>query len=125
MASRATAKNIVPVYKTDDANFESDFARLVNRRTQDVEDVDETVHAIIERVRGGGHEELVACVKEFDGSDIDALEVTREEWDEAAEDIDPADRAVNRLQRPKLVSLKHSSWGIAPGIFIDPLRLIA
>lgn len=93
MASRATAKNIVPVYKTDDANFEAEFARLANRRTLDAEDVDETVRAIIERVRTGGHEELVACVKEFDGSGIDALEVTREEWDEAADEIDPADRA--------------------------------
>ena len=83
MASRTTAKNIVPVYKTDDANFEAEFARLVNRRTEDTEDVDESVRAIIERVRGGGHDELVACVKEFDGSNIDELEVTREEWDEA------------------------------------------
>lgn len=93
MASRTTSKNIVPVLKTDDANFEEDFAKLTNRRTQDAEDVDETVRAIIERVCGGGHEELVACVKEFDGSNLDVLEVTREEWDEAGEEIDPADRA--------------------------------
>jgi len=93
MASRATAKNIVPVLKTDDANFETEFAALVNRRMLDGEDVDESVRAIIDRVRGGGHEELVACVKEFDGSGLAKLEVTREEWDEAADEIDPADRA--------------------------------
>ena len=38
MASRTTAKNIVPVYKTDDANFEAEFSRLVNRRTQDTDE---------------------------------------------------------------------------------------
>jgi len=93
MASRATAKNIVQVLKTDDDNFEAAFAKLVDRRTQDAENVDDSVRAILKRVREGGHEALIECVKEFDGSGLDVLEVTREEWDEAAEEIDPADRA--------------------------------
>ena len=93
MASRSTAKHIVTVLKADDADFAEAFGKLIRRREIGSEDVDETVLNIIDRVRGGGHVELLACVREFDGAEISALEVTREEWDEAAEEIDPADRA--------------------------------
>ena len=48
---------------------------------------------IVDRVRDGGDPELVACVRKFDGAGVENLEVTREEWDLAAESIDPADRA--------------------------------
>ena len=37
--------------------------------------------------------DLLACVREYDGAEIDQLEVTREEWEEGVEAVDPADRA--------------------------------
>ncbi|MFQ5416938.1 MAG: histidinol dehydrogenase, partial [Myxococcota bacterium] len=48
---------------------------------------------IVERVRDGGDDELMACVRKFDGNKLDVLEVTPEEWEEGCDTIDPADRA--------------------------------
>ena len=93
MASRTTAKGVLPVLKTDASDFERSFERLVRRRDRDAQDVERAARKIIERVRDGGDDELLACVRKFDGAKLDALEVTREEWDEAAESVDPADRA--------------------------------
>lgn len=93
MAARTTAKNIIPLLTANTAGFEAKFDKLVNRRRTSEEDVAGTVTKIIERVRDGGHEELLACIKKFDGSKIDALEVTREEMEAAGDAIDPADRA--------------------------------
>ena len=70
MASRASAKGVLPVLKTADANFEAAFEKIVNRRDQEAENVEKTVRRIMERVRSGGDDELVACV--LDG---DTLEV--------------------------------------------------
>ena len=89
----AKAKGIVPVLKVGTPEFEGAFQKLMNRRDNESQDVEKVVRKIIERVRDGGHKELIACVKKYDGSGLDALEVTREEWDEAADTIDPADRA--------------------------------
>jgi histidinol dehydrogenase len=93
MASRSTAKGVLAVLQTDGAGFERSFQKLLRRRDSDVQDVEKTVRRIMERVREGGDEELLACVRKFDGARLDALEVTREEWEEAGETIDPADRA--------------------------------
>ncbi len=93
MAIRGTKKGLLPVLKTDDPGFDRAFEKLALRRESDAEDVERSVRKIIERVREGGDEELLACVRKFDGAKIDALEVTREEWDEVAEAFDPADRA--------------------------------
>ncbi len=93
MASRATTKGILPVLKADDASFEKAFAQLEQRREENVEDVEKTVRRLIGRVREGGDKELLACVRKFDGSKVSDLEVTPEEWDEACERVDGADRA--------------------------------
>ncbi len=93
MASRTTAKAVLPVLETGDPGFEAAFAKLERRREQGSEDVEQDVRRIVERVREGGDEELLACVREYDGAEIDRLEVTREEWDEGVEAVDPADRA--------------------------------
>lgn len=96
MASRSKAKGIVPVLYTDSADFEKDFARLVDRRHSDVDDVEKVVRKIIDRVREGGDDELLALVRKHDQSKIanaKQLEVGNEEMEEAAERIDPADRA--------------------------------
>ena len=96
MASHSKAKGIVPVLRTDSANFETDFARLVDRRHTDVADVEKVVRKIIDRVRGGGDSELLALVRKFDQTkiaNVKQLEVSNEELEEAGEVIDPADRA--------------------------------
>jgi histidinol dehydrogenase len=93
MASRTTAKGVLPVLKSDAADFEADFEKLACRRRREAEDVDRSVRRILERVREGGDAELFACIQKFDRAKLASLEVTREEWDEAADTIDPADRA--------------------------------
>jgi histidinol dehydrogenase len=93
MATRANKKGLLPILKTDDPGFERAFAKLSRRRDIEAEDVERSVRKIIDRVREGGDAELLACVRKYDGARIDALEVTREEWDEVAEAFDPADRA--------------------------------
>ncbi|MDJ0849026.1 MAG: histidinol dehydrogenase [Myxococcota bacterium] len=94
MATRATTKKgLLPVLKTDDPGFERAFEKLARRRDIEAEDVERNVRKIIERVREGGDEELLACVRKFDGAKVDKLEVTPEEWDEVADAFDPADRA--------------------------------
>ncbi|HXV37533.1 MAG TPA: histidinol dehydrogenase, partial [Myxococcota bacterium] len=96
MASRTTAKGIVPVLRTDSPDFAKAFAALVDRRRSDAEDVEKVVRKIIERVREGGDAELLSLVRKLDQSKIGSskqLEVTSREWEAAGEAIDPADRA--------------------------------
>ena len=96
MASRATSKGIVPVIRTSDADFEASFFKMIERRHQEAEDIEKAVRKILNRVRDGGDEELLACVRKFDGAKIESiedLEVTNDERDAAAEQIDGADRA--------------------------------
>ena len=60
MASRAT--KLLRVIKSDDAQFKSAFAALCDRAVErSVAEKD--VRKIIERVRGGGDEELLALVR--------------------------------------------------------------
>ena len=94
MASRTTpAKGIVSVLRSDAPGFEAAFRSLSDRRSQSGDNVDKVVRKIVERVRDGGDAELRACIKKFDGAKLDEFEVTRDEWDEAADTIDAADRA--------------------------------
>ena len=92
MAGQSTEKGVLPVLRSDAAGFDSAFERLVRRR-DDAADEERSVRRIIERVRGGGDKGLLACIGKFDKAKLDALEVRRDEWDEAGEAIDAADRA--------------------------------
>ncbi len=93
MASRASSKALLPVIKTDDSKFEALFKKLTERRYCDDDAVEKTVRKIIERVREGGDEELIALTKKFDGAKLKELEITSNEWDEGVDAVDPADRA--------------------------------
>jgi histidinol dehydrogenase len=93
MATRSSGKGVLSVLKSDASGFEAAFAKLVHRRRQEGEDVSRTVRRILDRVKSGGDRELLACVRKYDGAKVDVLEVTNEEWDEAAEAVDPANRA--------------------------------
>jgi histidinol dehydrogenase len=92
MAARTASKGVLPVLRADAPDFEASFEKLVHRR-QRVSDVEKVVRKIVDRVREGGDKDLVACIRKFDGSKAETLEVTKEEWDEGCETIDPADRA--------------------------------
>jgi histidinol dehydrogenase len=92
-AARESSKLVLPMLKTSDSGFERAFAKLVNRREEGQDDVAKTVRRIIDRVRSHGDSELRALTKKFDGATLGAFEVGREEFEEAGEAIDPADRA--------------------------------
>jgi histidinol dehydrogenase len=92
MAGRTSAK-AVKVLKTDAASFAAEWRDVCNRRERQGDDIGKSVEKIISQVRTEGDEALLACVKKYDGADLSALEVTREEWDEGCEAVDPVDRA--------------------------------
>jgi len=135
MASRSTAKGIVPVLRSDGAGFESAFNELIDRRHVDDGDIDKTVRKILDRVKEGGDEELLALVRKYDKSKIEsaeAIEVQPEEWEESIEGVDPADRAalgksamrVREFHRKRIPS----SWEVREeggGIFGHRVRPLA
>lgn len=91
--SARTSKAILSVLRSDERGFDRAFAELVERRARRDESVERSVRRIVERVRAGGDEELLACVRRYDGARLEAVEVQKEEWDRAVEIVDPADRA--------------------------------
>ena len=64
-----------------------------SERSEFADEVDRTVRKIVARVRDGGDAELLACIRKFDGAKLEEIEVQPNEWDEACEAVDPADRA--------------------------------
>ncbi len=94
MASRASsAKGGIAFLQHGEAGFERAFAKLCSRRAAQDEAIEKTVRKIVEDVRDGGDAALLAYTKKLDGADVDALEVTRKEWDAACDRVAPADRA--------------------------------
>lgn len=91
--TRSGGKWALRTLASGDAGFGRAFDELVRRREAGREDVEKAARRILERVREGGDDELVACVRKFDGAKLDAVEVTKAEWDEAVGRVDPADRA--------------------------------
>jgi histidinol dehydrogenase len=83
----------IAILRSDEAGFAAAFERLCRRRQATSQDVEKTVRRILDRVREGGDAEVLALTRKYDGARLRALEVTREEWDEAVERVDPADRA--------------------------------
>jgi histidinol dehydrogenase len=92
-ARRSSAKGLLRVLRTEDSSFEGEFEKLVRRRDASDDTVERNVRRIIERVRETGDAEVLALTRKHDGAKLASLEVTREEWDEAVERVDPADRA--------------------------------
>jgi histidinol dehydrogenase len=92
MAAKASAK-LMRVIKSDDANFAADWHSVCNRRVDSVLDVEKDVAKIIAEVRANGDDALRAFIKKFDGASLERFEVTPEEWDDACEQVDSADRA--------------------------------
>jgi len=101
MASRSTARTatgksagkLLGVLKTSDPSFEESFRALCDRPAPLPGAADKDLLKTIRRVRDGDEDELLAIVRKSSGSRIDALEVARDEWDDACEQVDPAARA--------------------------------
>lgn len=93
MASRASRKGLLTVLQTSEAGFERAFARFCERRSELDANLERTVRKIVEKVREGGDAEVLAHTRRLDKAKLDALEVDRDEWEAACEQVDPADRA--------------------------------
>jgi len=63
--------------------------RLFNRRPSDEPQLQASVTDILHRVRRDGDEALRFMAREFDGVELEALEVPPEVWEEALEALDP------------------------------------
>ena len=92
MAAKASTK-IMRVIKSDSAKFAEEWQQVCNRRVDSVLDVEKDVAKIVAEVRAKGDVALRGFIKKFDGPDLEKFEVTSEEWDDACEVVDPADRA--------------------------------
>jgi histidinol dehydrogenase len=67
--------------------------RLLSRAPDDEGQVRDATRGILDRVRAEGDDALRAFAREFDGVDLEALEVPREDWNAALEALDPAVRS--------------------------------
>lgn len=92
-ANAGTTKLAIRMLVSSEPGFARAFNALVRRRETDRGETEKAAEKIVERVRDGGDEELLACVRKFDGAKVDALEVTAEEWERGVAALDPADRA--------------------------------
>ena len=92
MAAKTSTKPM-RVLKHDDAKFREEWQAVCDRREDSVLDVEQDVAKIIAAVRKGGDEALLKFVQKYDGSGLAAVEVTSEEWDDACDRVDSADRA--------------------------------
>ena len=91
--ARAGSARLMRVLESGSKGFESVWTGVCRRRSEESDGVEKATRKIIERVRTGGDAELLACVKKFDGAQVENLEVSSEEWEEACEVVDPAVRA--------------------------------
>lgn len=92
MAAKTTSK-LMRVFKQDDANFSESWHSVCNRRVDSVLDVEKDVAKIIAEVRSGGDDALRTFIKKFDGATLAKFEVANDEWDDACDRVDSADRA--------------------------------
>jgi histidinol dehydrogenase len=92
MASRVTSK-LLRVLKPGDSGFEKGWQALCDRHGERSGSVERDVQKVLRRVRDGGDAELRALVRKHDRARLDKLEVGRDEWDDACERVDAADRA--------------------------------
>jgi histidinol dehydrogenase len=92
MATKTTAK-LLRVLKSDEPDFDATWQQFCERAAEISTDLDEQVRPTIESIRTGQDAALKAAVLEASGFRPARIEVTREEWDEGCEAVDPADRA--------------------------------
>jgi histidinol dehydrogenase len=93
MASRSSRGKLLTLLQSSDGGFEKAFARFLDRRAELDASLERTVRKIVDKVREVGDAEVLALTRKLDKAKLDGLEVEREEWEEACEQVDPADRA--------------------------------
>jgi histidinol dehydrogenase len=91
MTTRTT--KLLRVLKANDASFAAEWSTLCERSVAREDGVEARVSEIVQQVRDEGDEGLIALVKAQSGAALESLEVTRDEWDEGCESVDPSDRA--------------------------------
>jgi histidinol dehydrogenase len=96
--------------------------RLLRRPVFSQPGLADAVSDILQRVRSGGDDELLAMTRQFDGVDPAALEVAPGEWRAAAERVDPALVAAIRDARERIEAFhradlpRDSRLETAPGV---------
>jgi histidinol dehydrogenase len=83
---------LLTVLKSDDSGFESAYGELCDREAVAAAAAKD-LRKVLDGVREGGDADLLARVQRADRSKIESLEVDREEWDQACEDVGAAERA--------------------------------
>jgi histidinol dehydrogenase len=108
--------------KTQDAEFESLFRSLEQRRETSREEVDRVVASIIDDVRQRGDDALLDAIERFDGYRLTAgeLTVSEEEIATAGAELDPGDREALQVAAERIRDFHAShipqSWRITrPG----------
>lgn len=107
---------------------------LLQRRPADEGELRERVAALMDEVRREGDTALLRMARDFDGVELERLEVPRERWDEALAGLDPAVRsqleraahnleAFHRAQLPSDVELE-TEPGVRLGRKAVPLRAV-
>ncbi|MDI3486565.1 MAG: histidinol dehydrogenase [Methanolobus sp.] len=111
------------LYKKLSELTDEEKSKLIGRGGGDLANVEDTVAAILQDVKHNGDAALREYTKKFDGADIDAIEVTKEEIDEAAASIDPElmkhlEFAAGNIRRFHEAQMPQKTWFIevSPGI---------
>ncbi|MFP6654254.1 MAG: histidinol dehydrogenase, partial [Myxococcota bacterium] len=92
MAVKKTAKPM-RVMKADAATFVDDWQQVCARREDPALDVAVGVAKIISALRSEGDKALFRFIKKFDHAELKTVEVANDEWDDACDAVDSADRA--------------------------------
>ncbi len=74
-----------------------EWAELLRRPTKEAGELTAAVSAILQRVREGGDEAVIAFEKQFDRAELDTLAVTQTELDEAEQAVSPELKAALTL----------------------------
>jgi histidinol dehydrogenase len=111
------------LYKKLSELTDEEKSKLIGRGGGDLANVEDTVAAILQDVKHNGDAALREYTKKFDGADIDSIEVTKEEIDEAAANIDPElmkhlEFAAQNIRRFHEAQMPQKTWFIevSPGI---------
>ena len=110
------------LYKKLSELTDEERGRIIGRGGE-LADVGDTVAVILKDVKQNGDAALREYTKKFDGADIEAIEVSKEEIDEAAKSVDPAllahlEFAAGNIRKFHEAQMPKKQWfiEISPGI---------
>ncbi|WMW22427.1 histidinol dehydrogenase [Methanolobus mangrovi] len=110
------------LYKKLSELTDEERGRIIGRGGE-LADVGDTVAAILKDVKQNGDAALREYTKKFDGADIEAIEISKEEIDEAVKNVDPAllahlEFAASNIRKFHEAQMPKKMWfiEISPGI---------